>query len=465
MKAILDEINLENGSNYKKSVLEKYKDNELLKRIFAMALDKVTFTYGVTMKNIEYTWNADDDHSYTLDAALDVLESAFCTRNVTGNDALRLLKDTLLGMNNKDDAYIIERILDRDLKVRLGRTEVNKIWKGLIVKPPYTRCEIGTEANILKNMPVDKDGNFINKVYSELKMDGTFRRAVKDGEEVEITSRPGIESSFPLIESQLKSLEVEGVVFIGEMTLRGEQDRSVGNGIINSDRIPHEDVLFTVWDMIPVSEYSMTKTEIKAAEKAGTLSLYEDRFEKLEKLLSEPMDNVELIEYRIVNNMKEAFEHFQEVTERGDEGTVIKAHDMTHKDGNSKKQLKVKLVIELDMRIVRFNEGNKGSKNEAYFSGIDYTNDEGTIQGSVGVTSFTEDERDWMHEHRDEVIGNVMTLFCNDITIARDSEVYALSHPRYDRLRGKGKETDTLERALEQKEMAMEMKARVRKGE
>ena len=465
---IINELNLENGSNYKKAVLEKHKDNELLKRVFAMALDKVSYTFGVTMKNIEYVPGAriaEDEDPLPLNTALDVLETLFCTRLVTGNDALEKLTQ-LLEELDPDDATLIERILDRDLKVRLGRTEVNKVWKGLIVKPPYTRCEIGTEKNILKNMPVDKDGNFINTVYSEMKLDGTFRRAVVDGDTVEITSRPGIEGSFPLIEEQLGSLESEGYVFIGEMTLDGEQDRSVGNGIINSDDIPHDRVIFTVWDMVPVQEYGMSKDEIKAAEKAGTLSLYEDRIQKLEKLLIEkPLNNVNMVEYKIVKNMKEAFEHFLEITERGDEGTVIKAHDMTHKDGNSKKQLKVKLVIELDMRITGFSKGNKGSKNEAYFAGIEYANDEGTIVGSVGVTSLTEEIRDWMNGRKDALIGEVMTLFCNDITKARDKDTHALSHPRYDSLRGKEKETDTLERALEQKQMAMEMKERIREAE
>jgi len=457
---ILTELNLENGSNYKKAVLEKYKDNELLQRVLKMANDKVSFTYGITMKNVEYTTVTAPYGDLTT--TLDVLERDFCTRLVTGNAAIEQLTE-MLSILPVNDAYVIERILDRDLKIRLGRTEINKVFKNLIVKPPYTRCEIGTLANITKNMPMDKDGNFKNKVMSQVKMDGTFRRAVVDGETVEVTSRPGIAGLFPLIESQLLSLDIDGYVFIGEMTLRGEQNRSIGNGIINSDDIPHEDVLFTVWDMVPVQEYSMTKDEIKKAEKAGTLSLYEDRFNKLEKLLQEnPLDNVELVEYVVVKNMKEAYEHFQEVTERGDEGTVIKAHDMTHKDGNSKKQLKVKLVIELDVRIVSFIEGNKGSKNEEYFSGIEYTNDEGTILGSVGVTSFTEDERDWFHENRDKVTGDVMTLLCNDITKGRNNDFHALSHPRYEKLRGKEKETDTLERALEQKQMAMEMKIRVR---
>jgi hypothetical protein len=36
---ILEELNLDNGSNYKLDVLKKHKDNELLKRVFAMALE------------------------------------------------------------------------------------------------------------------------------------------------------------------------------------------------------------------------------------------------------------------------------------------------------------------------------------------------------------------------------------------------------------------------------------------
>ena len=465
---IINELNLENGSNYKKAVLEKHKDNELLKRVFAMALDKVTYTFGVTMKNIDYVPGArvaEDEDPLPLNDALNVLETLFCTRMVTGNDALEKLTQ-LLEEVDPDDATLIERILDRDLKVRLGRTEVNKVWKGLIVKPPYERCIIGTVENIKKNFPMGSDGNFKDIIYSEQKLDGTFRRAIKSGDDVEITSRPGIETSFPIIEQELTTLEVDDVVFIGEMTLRGEQNRSTGNGIINSDDIPHEDVIFTVWDLIPLSEFKLSKAEIKVAEKAKTLSLYKDRFEKLEKLIKDAdLDHVELVEYRIIKNPKEAYEHFNEIVNRGDEGTVIKSEKLTHKDGDSKLQQKVKLEIEIDVRITGLSEGNKGSKNENYFAGIEYSNDEGTIKGSVGVTSLTEDTRDWFHENRDLVIGNVMSVLCNDITKGRDNDYYAMSHPRYKELRGESKETDTLERALEQKEMAMELKKRIREGE
>ncbi len=452
---IIEELNLENGSNYKKSVLEKHKDNDLFKRVLKMAYDKVSFTYGVTMKNVP-TITATPTVQLSLDSALDVLVFEFSTREVTGNNAIHRIEQVLNNLH-KYDAKVIEKILGRDLKIRLGRTEINKVFKNLIVKPPYTRCEIGTNANILKNMPVDKDGNFKNTVYSEVKMDGTFRRAVVDTD-VEITSRPGIETQFPLIEHQLQSLNTPGYVFIGEMTLKGEQDRSKGNGIINSDDVPQEDVLFTIWDMIPIQEYSMTKEEIKQAEKAKTLSLYEDRLAMLTELFDAKYNNIELIEYKTIKNMKEAYEHFAEVTKRGDEGTVIKSFDMTHKDGNSKKQLKVKLIIDLDMRFTTYNEGNKGSKNEAYFSGINFENDEGTIKGTIGVTSMTEDERDWFHVNRELVQGSVFAMTCNDITKGRNNDYYALSHPRYEEIRTDKNNTDTLERAQEIKQMAMELK-------
>jgi DNA ligase-1 len=456
---IINELNLENGSNYKISVLKKHSNNELLKRVLKMTCDKVSFTYGVSMKNVgDFKPELTDFAPLSLDFTLASLETNFCTRDVTGHAALQMLSN-LIGNSSPEDAEILKCVINRDLRINMGRSNINKVLKDLIVKPPYTRCEIGTAANILKNMPVDKEGNFKNKVFSQVKMDGTFRRAVVDGETIEITSRPGIETEFPLIESQIRTLNVDGNVLIGEMTLRGETDRKKGNGLINSDDIPHDDVIYTVWDMVPVHEFGMTKDQIKAAEKAGTLSLYEDRLTLLEHTINNypgGLNNVELIEYKIIKNMREAYEHFQEVTKRDLEGTVIKAHDMTHKDGNSKKQLKVKLIIEIDVRFTGFTEGT--GKNADYFGAITFENDEGTIKGRVGVSSMTEDMRDYIHANRDIIIGQVGTVICNDITKSRSNDFHALSHPRFDELRGVDKITDTLERAFESREMAMELK-------
>ena len=267
-------------------------------------------------------------------------------------------------------------------------------------------------------------------------------------------SRSGQEDSFPVIEEQLKTLELDGYVLLGELTLKGNQDRSKGNGLINSDNVPHEDVLFTVWDMIPIQEYSMNKDQIRLSTKNGTLSLYKDRISLLENTIVN-LDNVEVIEYRIVKNMKEAYIHFQEITKRGDEGTVLKAHNMVWKDGTSKQQLKVKLQIDAEMRCTGFTQGSIGTKREKTFGALMFENDEGTIKGQT--SGFTDAQIEEFNNNRSKYIGKVMTVEFNDLTKSRGNDYYALSHPRFIEFRDDKDTTDTLERTLESKEMAMNL--------
>lgn len=437
---ILNEFNLENGSNYKIDVLKKYKDNKLLTKVLVMAYDKVTYTYGISNKNVDYRPGNKRASDFTLNEALDFIETKFCTREITGNNAIFNL-EALYEYLSKEDADVLYRIINRDLKINLGRTNINKVHKNLIVKPPYMRCDIGTKKN------VDKNIDFNNIVYSQVKMDGTYRSAVLE-DEITIMSRSGHEDTFPLIEKELKLIKsvLPDVVLTGELTLKGEQQRNKGNGIINSHNPLHEDIIFTVWDAIPLNEYT---------QKNGT-SLYIDRLSKLKMALAQfNLEYVKLIEYKVIKNMKEAYQDFQLVTKNGGEGTVIKSYDMTWKDGTSKKQLKVKLEIMLDMRCTGFTDGTKGTKREKTFGAMKFENDEGTIKGQC--SGFTDKELEEISSDKESYIGRVFEIKCNDITKAKDNDYYALIHGNFVGFRDKD-DTDTLERSLELKELAMELK-------
>jgi hypothetical protein len=50
-----------------------------------------------------------------------------------------------------------------------------------------------------------------------------------------------------------------------------------------------------------------------------------------------------------------------------------------------------------------------------------------------------------------------MTVQFNDLTKAEGNDYYALSHPRYIEIRNDKDETDTLEKVLSLREMAMEL--------
>ena len=469
---ILNEMNESNSSNYKLEVLKKYSDNELLKRVLKMTYDKVQYTFGVTMKNVRA---GSSENTQTLDWALDILENKINTREVTGNAAISTVEN-ILEQLSESDRSVFERILGRDLKINCGRTQINKIFKDLITKQLYCRCDIYGQKTA-------KNINFENGAIIEKKSDGTFKET-SVSETVDIVSRSGEQYVMQKFESIFS--EAPKGVYIGEMTVelddglyekimptmwkknpkkaaeieekyaRGWKilDRSTGNGLINSLDIPEDNIVYELWDFIPFEEYKIAASKDKNNKSKMT---YSQRFKLLKenvKLIND--SQVQVIEHYIVHDLKEALTYVTNWMNLGYEGGVLKDWSMLFADGTSKHQLKLKLEIELDLRILGFVEGNKGSKNEEYFSAIVIGNDEGTIRTQIGVTTMTEDTRDWFHTNRENVIGEIMEVLCNDITIGSGKEQYALSHGRYIQMRtGEKTETDTLERAFQSKEMAM----------
>ena len=474
---ILRELNESNSSNYKLDVLKKHKDNELFKRVLSLANDKVRYNFGIGKTTLAKFTNKQRQDKIDLDVALDFLENELATRKLTGNAALERL-ESLLTMCSEDNANLIEKIISRDLKINCGRTQINKIHPGLITKQVYCRCDIYSKKTA-------KNINFENGAIIEKKSDGTFKET-SVSETVDIVSRSGEQYSMLKFENIFK--DAPRGVYIGEMTVELDDDlyakimpkmwkknpkkaaeieekyqrgwkildRATGNGLINSDDIPEDNITYELWDFVPFNEYNLAS---KKDKKNPSKMQYSERFKLLkENVLKINNPQVQVIEHYIVYTLKDALSYVTNWMNLGFEGGVLKDWSMTFEDSTSKKQLKLKLEIELDLRIIEFVEGNKGSKNEDYFSAVVIGNDEGTIRTQIGVTTMTEDVRDWFHENRENVIGEIIEVKCNDITIGSGKEQYALSHARYIQMRtGEKTETDTLERAFQLKEMAMQL--------
>ena len=481
---ILDELNESNSTNYKLKVLERNKDNDVLSRVLKMAYDVVEYSYGVSIKQVEkFTPNIVETY-VDLEIALNSLEDNLASRALTGHAALQHVSD-LLDALNEEDADIIRKVINRDLRINIGKTQINKVWKGLITKPSYMRCGV-------YNAKTSKDIPF--PALLQLKADGTYREFNVQGSHVSSRSRSGEQYEYPIICSSMENYN-DGI-YTGELTVfldnkllekikhdlqladkkNGTNDyqeileefldyqnngliytlpRAIGNGLINSDDVPHKNLILELWDFITHDEYEQAA---KKDRKNPCQIPYMKRFSDLSlTLIDHPSDHIKLIPSDVVNNLKEALSITSGYMNAGYEGAVLKDYNGVFKDSTSKHQLKLKLEIELEVRITGFTEGS--GKNADYFGAITFENDEGTIKGKVGVSSMKEKERDWFHEHREEVIGKIMTVQCNDLTKARGHKFYALSHPRYIEMRNEKDEADTLERAFELREMAMTLGA------
>lgn len=486
---IINEVNLENGSNFKKSIFKKHIDNELFKRVLKMAYDKVRYSYGITMKNIVYTpENNYIEDEISLEYVLNELENEFCTRNITGNNALNRIT-LLLESLKKEDAIVIEKILNRDLKINIGITGINEVFGNLIIEPCYMRCDIFYNDKIKKGKLVKGTSRNIDfSAYLQLKADGTYREFKVEDSEVSCISRSGESYEYPFLFNTFKNFPNNH--YMGELTVIANDEimdrilpkirkedlkndtnlaeelisqyneaksknvkfilpRQIGNGLLISDDVPHENIVVELWDCVSLEEYKIAGLGEKNCE-----TQYKTRFETLINILDDNNnEKIQVIPYIIVNNLEEAVNQTSIWMKEGFEGAILKDFKGVFKDGTSKHQLKLKLKIDADVRIVGIIEGTPGTKRVETFGSLIYETDDKMIKGSV--SGFNDDQLKEINNNREKYIGMIMSIEFNDLTQGRGNNYYALSHPRFIEIRFDKTKTDTFEIILKNKEMAM----------
>lgn len=452
---ILQELNKSNSSNYKISVLQKYKDNKLFQKVLAMTYDTVKYNYGVGKTSLEKIHVQPQTNKYNLEQALQIFENEFVTRKVTGNEALKRLEEVYNGLND-EDRYVFTRVIERDLKTNIGAQQINKVFKNLITKPVYCRCDVYNPKTLKIKFPA----------FVQLKADGLCCFTKVEQDKVTCYTRSGEEFIIEKFQFLKNIPELEGITLQGELVIDG-QNRALGNGKINSlikyrqnknaslteseaQEIENE-ITYYVWDFLTQEDIG------KAIEKKKDGTTYKNRFEKLQNVIKKiNNDQIKLIPSKVVNNLSEALQYTSELMNNGYEGSILKDFRAIFINGTSKLQIKLKLEISAEMRCIGFKEGTKGTKREGKIGAILFANDEGTIKGSC--SGFTDEELDYFTEHQDELIGKVFEVKFNDVTKAEGNDYFALSHPRFVEWRNDKDETDTLEKVLKLKEMAMNLK-------
>lgn len=457
IKQIFDEIAAESGNNAKIEILRKYSDNELLKKVLYMANSKRVKFY---LKRVpEYT---DARNKISLSEALGELE-LISNRELTGNSAVNHLID-ILSLSEPDDAYIIERIIEKDCKIGMGTTFMNKVFKGLIEDTPYMGAVSFDEKKARKIF--EKGG----KGISQIKMDGRYCNAVIRSGEVEMESRQGE----PTILTGAKFLDelssFEDCVLNGELTMI-DTPRYESNGIIASlidilgkkeSRTEKENekklkaftdkhgsleealdkIRYTVWDLLTVDEYFNKSSKLK----------YVERLAYLEKMIykSKP-SHVNIVESVIVHNYAQAMTHFQEVLSAGEEGTILKSWDGEWKDGKPTWQIKMKLEMDVDLRIVGFNYGTKGTKNENVISSLNCESSDGLVK--TRPQGFTEELMQYVTENQENLLGTVIQCKCNGLSNDVDGN-YSLLYPSFAGFRDDKDTCDSLNSIKEIENMA-----------
>lgn len=421
IKQILDEIANESSTNQKMEILKKYKDNELLKRVLYMACSKRVKFF---IKQIPEYQSVNDTKLWSLDHALNML-SSLTERKITGGEAVEYLKN-LLSSVSEDDAYIIERIIGKDLKIGMGTSNINKVIPSMVEKTPYMGC---VPFDVKKAIKLFEKGVHC---VSEIKADGRYCNVIIRGGELEMESRAG-EPSFIGDCALTRELSTyDDCVLNGELVMKN-LTRLESNGILASiidyqtklstrteaENLKKEEaflkekgmtidealalVQLKVWDIIDVESYYLAKSS----------KVRIDRLNEL-KLLLNDSENVLIVEHRFVKSYQEAIAHFVEALERGEEGTVLKSLDGVWANGKPTHQIKMKVEFELDLKVVGFNYGNKGTKNEFVISSVSCESSCGKL--TARAQGITEDKMKYITENQNSLLGKIAVVKCNGLS-------------------------------------------------
>lgn len=381
---ILNELAATDSINEKKAIMEREKDNALLKRVFIMAYSK-RFNYGIK----KWGTRAKGEIHLTLEDMLYMLEEKLAKRVVTGNAAIEKL-EIALSQTSEGDAEVIRRVLLRDLECGTGPTIANKIWKNCIPEQPQMLASAYDEKLIQKHIKWP--------AFAQLKADGArcFAEVTDDG--VKFFSRAGNEyqglhklaKELMIITEDARKRHPSGVMIDGELVYHAPKvepkadndlfgmfeepeelskaaefqnvDRSTSNGLANKSlkgtisQVEASGMKLQAWDYVPLD------VVYSEGEKPGFA--YDVRFRALEAMIAEGValhgfDSVILIENQWVYNLKEAREVYKKYVDQGLEGIILKNMGSFWENKRSKNLIKFKEVIDIAMEIVGFYPHSK----------------------------------------------------------------------------------------------------------
>ncbi len=455
IKKILDEIASESSTNKKLEIIKSYKDNETFKRVLYLAYSKRIKFY---IKQIPERINPSIS-TITLEDGLSRLEVLY-NRIKTGGDASDWLCGVLSNLS-KDDAIVIERIIGKDLKIGTGVRSIDKCIPGLIERTPYMGAQ---PYDIKKVKKLFENNDFL---YADVKMDGRYNNVIIRGGEVEMESRSGetVLLGDALVVKELANFS--DCVLNGELTIADMDNRYKANGIITSiidiyskveergkletnkkkEKFQKENgapiesfldrILYTVWDRIEVDEYFDMKSN----------DHYFNRWRQLcmtHKEVNPTM--VQLVEKKEVKTYEEGMEFFQECLNRGLEGIILKSPYGLWVNKKPDYQIKMKLEMEIELRIRGFNLGSAGTKNENVYSSIECVSEDSLLVTNPG--GINEDMMAEITLNKDKYMDKIITVKANGISKSRTGE-YSLLHPRFICFREDKDVANTLQEALD----------------
>lgn len=350
-------------------------------------------------------------------------------RRLTGNNAKAAVAGELAGLHPLS-AWLLSKIILKDLDIGIAETSINKTFKGLIPVAPYMRCALPDKA-LLGSWPWEQG------VFSQSKADGMFVNTNCEAQGVTFTSRAGrplMGAAFDELAEICHQYLQTGTQTHGEMLVVGPDGkilpRAEGNGKINQavqsgafDEGHHPILHF--WDQIPLEN---------AVAKGSYSTPYGTRWLSLVGQIANCHSlDLGTVECRVVYSLREAYQHCVEELQAGREGTVVKHPAMDWRDTGSsanRGQVKLKLEAPVELRVTGFVPGKASGKHAQTFGSLQCESACSALE--VAVSGISDKLREEINADREGWMNATVTVLSNAILYSSSpKKKHSLFLPRF----------------------------------
>lgn len=339
------------------------------------------------------------------------------SRQRAGHAAIETLKELQSDLS-PEYAELLRYVVLKDARINLGAKTINKIWKNLIVDIPYQRCSLLDEKVIARIEKADR-------VFVQLKADGVFAVLTPNG----MFTRNG--SKFPeAFVSNFNKIRNSAVCYEGEVVWYSDDSdkplpREVSNGLTNSvvqggeiDSSYYP--VFMIWNAIPFADWQ--KGECDIAYKSRLARVVADvqnaDYHSIMVIPTTKVSGIQQVMSINSNYLKDCYE-----------GVIVKFPEAGWKYNTSKDCIKVKVEVEVDMRIVSVEEST--GKNAGMVGRINVESSDGKVCCGVNATGPAKDRKAFW-DNREAMVGRVIVCKANDILDSETKAGYSLFLGRAD---------------------------------
>lgn len=413
VNAILKKIQETSSRTAKEEILKRNEGNKLLKEVFQfLYCDLITTGISKAKLNKKIATVRDKKEISNL---MDYLQD-----NNTGSDVDIWNTQNFISQQDEELHEFYKGIATKNIKIGITKGTLNKVYgKGFI-----------EDFKVMLADRYDKHGEKVKSFIITEKKDGVRCVLQKKNGIVTLRSRQGKEmTGYHQILEEASNLP-DNMIYDGELVLINDEGLNSADLFrktmtVVSTKGVKSNIVFHVFDMLPIEEFQDGKSKLVAVDR--------------KKILSDTVQGMTFIQevpvLYIGSDHEEINNWLLEMESQGKEGVMVNEVNSYYECKRSRKLLKVKSFFTVDLEIIGFEEGT--NKYEGMLGKVVVLYKGHEVRVGSG---FTDEERKTLWNSQEEYMGRVCEVSYFEESTNQKDDSLSLRFGTWKGLREQGKE-------------------------